>query len=233
MKVPDVKVDTGGGANITVEHFAPAGDDSHPLPDDYVFTAPVAGTGRASVSGYYDPTNEGKTAPGERRAYARTPTEGGGRRVIAEHWIKNDGTVVTTSYVLEGETIRKMSEITQNASGEVLTEVFDDQGTVKVRTRLKDDGTALTENEEATIEMKPTGEVAATNADGSIVLNADGSIVLTTPHGANTFATGGSASFSNGATITAAGDVITAAGISLDKHVHVGNLGANTSVPVP
>ena len=32
--VSDVKVDSGGGANTTAQHFAPAGDDSHPLPDD-------------------------------------------------------------------------------------------------------------------------------------------------------------------------------------------------------
>jgi hypothetical protein len=250
VKAPDVKVDTGGGANITAEHFAPPGDDSHPLPDDYVLSTGASGTGRASVAGYFDPVNEGRSAEGERRAYSREPSEEGGKRVIAEHWLKNDGSVVTTSYVLEGDTIRKMSEVTQNSSGEVLTEIFDDQGVVKARTRLQNDGTLLSENEEANTTMAPDGAVSTTNAEGSVVLNADGSIelkngngsvklnvngscVITTPHGSNTFATSGAVNFSAGATVTAAGDVITALGISLDKHTHIGNLGANTSIPVP
>ena len=83
------------------------------------------------------------------------------------------------------------------------------------------------------LHLKADGSATLDNADGSVTLNADGSVVLTTPHGANNFATDGSVAFSNGASIDTAGDVLTAAGISLDKHVHVGNLGANTSVPVP
>ena len=35
-KVSDVKIDPGGGPNITVEHFAAPGDDSFPLKTDYV-----------------------------------------------------------------------------------------------------------------------------------------------------------------------------------------------------
>ena len=83
------------------------------------------------------------------------------------------------------------------------------------------------------LHLKKDGAAELSNAEGSVVLNADGSIVLTTPNGANTLAADGSVAFSNGASITTAGDVLTAAGISLDTHVHVGNLGANTSVPVP
>ena len=48
----DVKVDPGGGANITAEHFATPGDDSHPMPNDYVALSADSGTGRESAIGY-------------------------------------------------------------------------------------------------------------------------------------------------------------------------------------
>lgn len=83
------------------------------------------------------------------------------------------------------------------------------------------------------VHLKKDGAAVIDNENGSVTLNPDGSIVLSTPHGDNTFATDGSVAFSAGAQIDSAGDVLTAAGISLDSHVHVGNLGANTSVPVP
>jgi hypothetical protein len=42
-KINDVKVDPGGGPNITAEHFAPIGDDAHPLPGDFVVANNVRG----------------------------------------------------------------------------------------------------------------------------------------------------------------------------------------------
>ena len=51
-KISDVKVDPGGGPNITAEHFAAAGDDSHPLPGDYVALNTDSGSGRESAIGY-------------------------------------------------------------------------------------------------------------------------------------------------------------------------------------
>lgn len=87
-KVSDVKADPGGGPNITAEHFAPAGDDAHPLPGDYVATTSAAGTGRETAVGYLDPKNESKAQAGEKRIYARDPDTGD---VVVEIWLKNDG----------------------------------------------------------------------------------------------------------------------------------------------
>lgn len=86
-KVSDVKVDPGGGANITAQHFAPSGDDSHPLPIDFVIIEDVEGTGRESVVGYVDPVSEPKALPGDKRIYARD--ENG--VTVVEIWLKNTG----------------------------------------------------------------------------------------------------------------------------------------------
>ena len=85
--VSDVKVDPGAGANITAEHFAAPGDDSHPLPGDYVALNTDSGTGRESAIGYLDPLNEPKAASGEKRIYARN-SDG---EVVVEVWLKNTG----------------------------------------------------------------------------------------------------------------------------------------------
>lgn len=86
-KISDVKVDPGGGPNITAENFAPIGDDSHPLPGDYVVTDKVVGSGREAIVGYIDPLSEPKALPGDKRIYARD--ENG--VVIVEVWLKNTG----------------------------------------------------------------------------------------------------------------------------------------------
>lgn len=93
-KVSNVKVDPGGGANITAQHFSAPGDDSHPLPDDYVATMPVQRTGSEVAVGYLDPKSEQKAQPGDKRIYARDPADGS---VVVEIWLKNDGTAVTSN----------------------------------------------------------------------------------------------------------------------------------------
>lgn len=92
-KVSDVKVDPGGGANVTAQHFASPGDDSHPLPGDYVALTGVTGTGRANALGYLDPTNERKALPGDKRIYARD--EDGA--TVVEVWLQNDGTAIVVN----------------------------------------------------------------------------------------------------------------------------------------
>jgi len=89
----DVKGDPGGGANHTVQHFAPPGDDSQPLPGDTYATTSVRGSGHDVAVAYADPKNAGEAAAGEVRRYARaadgTP--------VCEFWLKSDGAVEITS----------------------------------------------------------------------------------------------------------------------------------------
>lgn len=93
-KISDVKVDPGGGPNITAEHFASSGDDAHPLPDDYVIINDLAGTGRKASVGYLDPVNTPKALPGDKRIYARDGDTGA---VVVEIWLKNDGTAIVSN----------------------------------------------------------------------------------------------------------------------------------------
>lgn len=93
-KVSDVKTDAGGGANVTAEHFQPAGDDAFPLDSDYVIINPVAGTGREVVTGYLDPLNAPKANAGDKRIYARDASDGS---VVVEVWLKNDGTAIVSN----------------------------------------------------------------------------------------------------------------------------------------
>lgn len=107
-KISDVKVDPGGGSNITAEHFAAAGDDSHPLPGDYVFLTTDSGSGRESAIGYLDPMNEPEAQPGDKRIYARD--EDG--VVIVEIWLKNTG---------EATVLNENGSVTLRPSGGTIT----------------------------------------------------------------------------------------------------------------
>lgn len=93
INLTDVQVDPGGGPNITAEHFSAPGDDSYPLPGDYVGLTDQPGTGRESVLGYLDPKNEQKADVGEKRIYGRD-TDG---NQVNEFWLKNTGEIVITN----------------------------------------------------------------------------------------------------------------------------------------
>lgn len=87
----DVTIDPGGGPNQTANHYACAGDDSHPLPGDFVATTGSPGSGNEHVTGYVDPVNEPKAQRGEKRIYSRRESDG---VLVAEIWLKNDGSLV-------------------------------------------------------------------------------------------------------------------------------------------
>lgn len=89
--VSDSLGDPGGGPNLTAQHFADPGDDSHPLPGDYYAAHGVKRSGSAAAVGYVDPKNAPKAGPGEKRTYAR---DANGAPVV-ETWLKSDGTAVT------------------------------------------------------------------------------------------------------------------------------------------
>lgn len=93
-KVSDVKLDPGGGPNITGEHYSAPGDDSFPLDADYVITNEVEGTGREDVVGYADTLNTPKALEGDKRIYARDPATG---LTVVEVWLKSDGTALVSN----------------------------------------------------------------------------------------------------------------------------------------
>lgn len=92
--VTDVKIDIGGGENVTSEHFSSPGDDSNPLITDYAIATSVTKTGSLAIVGYLDPINEAKTLPGEKRIYSRDEDQGA---VKSELWMKQDGSVLISN----------------------------------------------------------------------------------------------------------------------------------------
>ena len=121
VKVSDVKVNPGGGPNITAEHFADAGDDAHPLITDYVALNTDSGSGRETAIGYLDPLNEPKAQPGDKRIYGRDAESGA---VVVEVWLKNDGTAIVSndngSVTLrpDGGTVTETAESTFDAAAD-------------------------------------------------------------------------------------------------------------------
>lgn len=151
-KISDVKLDPGGGPNVTAEHFSAPGDDAHPLVGDYVINVIIQRSGGSAVVGYLDPKNEQKAAPGEKRIYAR---DSGGASIV-ELWLKNDGT-------------------------------------------------AVLENNNGSVILAANGNITINGAD--ITINGE-SITVNGPTNIN------------GATIPLSGEVITAAGLNTDDHIH-------------
>ena len=88
--VSDATVDPGGGPSVTARHFACPGDDSRPLPGDFVATSASGGAATSHVTGYLDSKNEPAAAAGEKRIYSRD-SDGA---VVAMVWLKNDGAVL-------------------------------------------------------------------------------------------------------------------------------------------
>lgn len=89
--VSEARADLGGGQTIQADHFAPSGDDSYPLPTDYVVTLGVNGTGRVSAVGYVDPINTPVATAGDKRIYARDPVTG---ETVVAFWLKSTGEAV-------------------------------------------------------------------------------------------------------------------------------------------
>lgn len=124
-KVSDVKVDRSGGDNATPEHFSSPGDDSFPITTDYVALMPVGSGSRFVTVGYVDPINEPKGTEGDKRIYARDPSDGS---VVAEVWLKSDGSITGENgngsfalqadgkFVVNGVEIDTMGNITSPTS---------------------------------------------------------------------------------------------------------------------
>lgn len=93
-KISDIQIDTGGGPNVTAEHFAPPGDDAFPLETDYAVSQSVQQTGRVAAVGYVDPLNTPKALEGEKRIYGRDKDTGA---VVVEVWLKNNGEAIISN----------------------------------------------------------------------------------------------------------------------------------------
>jgi len=83
-------IDGGGGYAQTADHFSDPGDDSHPLPGDYLNAERTQRTGIRIAVGYIDPKCSMKALPGDKRIYSRDEETG---EEVAEVWLKNTGDI--------------------------------------------------------------------------------------------------------------------------------------------
>jgi hypothetical protein len=91
VPITDVRVDPGGGALETAQHFGPPGEDSPPLPTvDWAACTDAPGTGRSNSVGYHDTVNAGVAIPGERKINARA-TDG---TIVGYVYLQRDGTIL-------------------------------------------------------------------------------------------------------------------------------------------
>ncbi len=111
----DVEANPGGSPNITGSHFADPGDDSNPLPGDYVALITDLGTGRENIVGYLDIKNLQKSAAGDKRIYSR---DASGAQ-ISEVWLKNDGTILSQNSAVSCQLDPSGTATIQNAAGSI------------------------------------------------------------------------------------------------------------------
>lgn len=88
--INDVTIKSGGGVNMTAEHFGGAGSDAQPTVKDYAYLAMNSGTGRHVVIGYLDPVNEGQAKAGERGILGRNPSD---NTILCRVFVRNDGSI--------------------------------------------------------------------------------------------------------------------------------------------
>jgi hypothetical protein len=158
--ISDVKIDPGGGINITSEHFSSPGDDSHPLTSDYVITIKIPRTGGEVVVGYVDPINTPVAQEGDKRIYGR---DGNGDDIV-QVWLKNDGEALIS-----------------NTNGSV--KLRPDGGTV-ITTPLSThdvaaNGSIKSDNSIGSFELLADGSIKGLNTLGSFELNeASGNFIV-------------------------------------------------------
>lgn len=153
-KLSDVKVNVGGSDVITAEYSHPSGDDSHPLPNDYVTLVRIPRSGRVLVVGFTETDAEQKAAAGDKRIYSRDSS----RAETAEVWLKSDGTIDMNnsngSFVLSPDGSMKGTSPDGNFE-------------------LRADGSHRTENGSGYLELREDGVVeingATIGTDGAIV----------------------------------------------------------------
>jgi hypothetical protein len=158
-EAPEVKADRGGDDTITGYHFQPPGTDAQPLPGDVVYLGDDQGAGNAQALGYQDPANVGLAGPGEHRLYARA--EDG--TVVAQLWLKADGTVVLSNDAATVELAADGSLTAQNDT---------------VQLAVGADGLVSVTNGQASLELAAAGDVAITTPQASAPLGADGTVSL-------------------------------------------------------
>jgi hypothetical protein len=117
----DVKVDPGGGANLTIKNSNSPGEDSPAFPTDLVVMMRVPGSEHYVAVGYIDKKNKSEALQGEKRLYARD-TDGNPCSIV---WLKNDGSVrlnLGTDWAVQFTALQTEFNELQQKHNDLLTE---------------------------------------------------------------------------------------------------------------
>ena len=134
-QTPEVRFDRDGDDTGSAHHFGAPGDDAPPLPGDIVYVGDDAGRGVVEALGYQDPIVAGTAEDGERRIYSRAAPG----VVIAEVWLKRDGSIIAKTPAGELALGADGSARIGNAVGEL---AVDAAGNVTWKTALGTNGAA-------------------------------------------------------------------------------------------
>lgn len=242
--VSDVKGDPGGGANLTAQHFQPAGDDASPLPGDYVLFAPGQREGKVMATGYVDPNSARVSGPGEKRIYARNSLG----IVVAEIHIKSTGEITAFNAIGES-TISPLGEI-KSANFLGSHTIFPD-GTIRASNfigshTILSDGTITAANAIASQVMLPNGTITTKNTLANHVMLPDGTISSFNALGSHVMLSTGLHTINGLVTIDASGtltapkvvanDSLIIDGLEVKEHDHPagtppGDTGAGPQIP--
>lgn len=213
-KVSNATVDPGGGANHTCEHFAPPGDDSSPLPDDYVALLSRPRADGYTAVGYVDPKSDQKSGPGEVRRYAR---DSSGASVVEIHLKADKSAKISNA----------LGSIELTPTGEI--QIKSPLGTIDVLAT----GAITLSNALGSIALSAAGGITLTSPSGVVEVAVGGSVtvngVIIDPSGNVTAPSGSTIS----APTVKGTSSLEAAGKELVAHIHngvttgVGNTGPN------
>ncbi len=97
----EIDLDLGGDDPSTADHAGPAGDDSPPLPGDFVAALELDGVTQTMVVAGYADSTERVAEPGEKRIYARDSAGA----VVSEVHLKGAGEIVIRRTSATGSSI--------------------------------------------------------------------------------------------------------------------------------
>ena len=215
----NVKCNPDAGSNVTAQHFSDSGDDSHPLPDDYVYYNGVPAKGRAAAIGYIDHKNEPKANAGEKRSYARN-TDG---TPVNEVYLKNDGSVFVSN--------DNGSILLRPDGGSIVT-------TPNSTVEMDSNGNIIAKNTKGSLSLNVSGAIEGSNIGkfelkssgvmniNGVTIDLAGNIVTPTTITAATSVTVGSSVISPAAmtaTTVAGTSSLTVAGKEMGGHTHFGS----------
>ena len=163
----DVKVDPGGGPNITGVHSSDPGDDSSPLAIDYAITQSIQGTGKEAVVGYVDTKNAPLSLPGEKRIYGRDSNG----NVVNEIHLKATGEININ---------RGASSVVIDPAGKITT------GNASGSVVVEPSGKITMGNAAGSVVVEPTGAITIVATSENVIIGSGAGAIAVSPTGSIT-----------------------------------------------